>query len=365
MQAMNDLSARIAGFRPAIRAAMDRVVDSGWVVLGPEVRHFEKAFADYLAADHCIGVANGTEAIEIALRALGAKSGDRVAMAANAGMYSLTAAQTLGVEPVFVDVHPDDQTVTFEGVARGVDAGVKGVIVTHLFGLAVAEIAAIAAFCRSRGVFLVEDCAQSHGAIVDGVRVGTFGDASSFSFYPTKNLGALGDGGAVVTSDDNVAQTLRRLRQYGWTSKYTVELGGARNSRLDEIQAAILLAFLPELDAMNSRRRAIAERYVAGISHTDVALPPLRGDAYVAHLFVVRSAKRDSLREHLLAQGVQSDVHYPIPDHRQPVARGAYASVSLPNTEALATSILTLPCYPEMTNEAVDRVIAAVNGWRP
>lgn len=363
MQPINDLSARIAPFRPAILAAMERVVDSGWVVLGPEVRAFEQAFAEYLSVPHCVGVANGTDAIELALRALGVRPGDRVAMAANAGMYSLTAARTLGAEPFFVDVDAEDQVMTLAGVSQALDAGANGVIVTHLFGLAIGEIAAIAQLCRERGAFLIEDCAQAHGASVDGIRVGKFGDAASFSFYPTKNLGALGDGGAVVTSNDGVAQTLRRLRQYGWTSKYQVELGGSRNSRLDEVQAAVLLAFLPELDAMNARRRAIAERYIAGISHPDVALPQARGDSYVAHLFVVRSSNRDSLREHLLASGIHSDVHYPIPDHRQPVMGEAYASLSLPSTEALAKSILTLPCYPEMSDGAVDRVIHAVNGW--
>jgi len=363
MQQINDLSARIAPYQEQIKAAVNRVVDSGWLVLGPEVKQFEAAFAAYLGAGECISVANGTDAIELGLKALGVAAGDSVATVANASMYTTTALLAIGAEPFFMDVDLDSRCATLAEVTRALDAGVKAVVVTHLYGLAAPEIAAIADLCAQRGVPLFEDCAQSHGAMVDGKRTGTFGAASSFSFYPTKNLGALGDGGAVVTSDPAIAQRMRALRQYGWADKYKVQVAGARNSRLDEMQAAILSAFLPGLDAANARRLEIAERYRAGLSHPDVAVPNAAGAAYVGHLYVVRSARRDALRAHLREAGIASEVHYPIPDHRQPVFGERFAGLRLENTEILAAEILTLPCYPEMSDAAVDRVVAAVNGW--
>jgi dTDP-4-amino-4,6-dideoxygalactose transaminase len=210
---------------------------------------------------------------------------------------------------------------------------------------------------------LLEDCAQAHGAQVNGKRVGTFGDAASFSFYPTKNLGALGDGGAVVTNSPSLAEKVGLLRQYGWTAKYSVEAPGARNSRLVEMQAAILSAFLPHLDDANARRREISARYSTLIRHPHIALPQKGGADYVAHLYVIRSRQRDGLREHLSQLNIASDIHYPIPDYRQPVFGERYIKICLQNTECLAREILTLPCYPEMSDEEVDCVVAAVNGW--
>lgn len=363
MQQINDLSARIGQYQDKIQAAVARVIASGWVVLGPEVKQFEQNFAAYLGAADCISVANGTDAIELGLKALGVRAGDSVATVANASMYTTTALLAIGAEPFFMDVDLDSRCASLAEVTRAVDAGVKVVVVTHLYGVAAPEIAQIAAFCAERGVPLFEDCAQAHGAAIGGKRTGTFGAASSFSFYPTKNLGALGDGGAVVTSDPAIAARMRALRQYGWSDKYKVDVAGARNSRLDEMQAAILSAFLPGLDAANARRLAIAERYRAGLRHPEVDVPQAGGESYVGHLYVVRSARRDALRAYLREAGIASEVHYPIPDHRQPVFGDRYAAVRLENTERLASDILTLPCYPEMSDADVDRVVAAVNGW--
>jgi dTDP-4-amino-4,6-dideoxygalactose transaminase len=250
-------------------------------------------------------------------------------------------------------------------VERAITAGVKAVVVTHLYGLAAHEIREIAMLCKQKGVGLLEDCAQAHGAMIDGRRVGTFGDAASFSFYPTKNLGALGDGGAVITNNEEISEKVARLRQYGWTEKYRVEFAGACNSRLDEVQAAILSEFLPYLDAANARRRSIANRYSTQIEHFEVQTPGSMCEEYVAHLYVVRCKNRDSLRVHLRTQDIASDVHYPIPDYRQPVFGERFAQVRLANTERLTSEILTLPCYPEMTDAQVDQVIAGVNSWRP
>lgn len=362
---INDLTARIRANTEAIKLATSRVIDSGWLVLGPEVRRFEQAFAEYLGTTHCISVANGTEAIELALRALGIRQGDTVATVANAGMYTTTALLAIGANPHFLDVDLETRNATLAEVERALAEGVKSVVVTHLYGLAAPEIGQIAKRCAEMGVPLLEDCAQAHGARVDGQRVGTFGDAASFSFYPTKNLGALGDGGAVVTKNGAVAEKVERLRQYGWTTKYQVEIGGARNSRLDEIQAAILSVFLPTLDATNVRRREIASLYTTKIEHSDVNLPHVGKEDYVAHLYVLRSAGRDSLREHLRESGISAEVHYPIPDHQQPLFGNRFDLISLKNTEQLSKEILTLPCYPEMSDAQVEQVAARINMWRP
>lgn len=363
MQQINNLSAKITKHQTQIKASIDRVIASGWLVLGPEVKQFEESFAAYLGACHCVSLANGTDAIELALKSMGVGPGDRVATVANAGMYTTTAILAIGAEPYFMDVDIDTRGATLAEVTRAVEAGIKAVVVTHLYGLAIPEIAQIAQYCTQNGVPLLEDCAQAHGSQVNGKRVGTFGDAASFSFYPTKNLGALGDGGAVVTCNPELAEKVGLLRQYGWTSKYRVEVAGARNSRLDEMQAAILSEFLPHLDEANARRREIAARYSTLIHHPNVALPQEGGTDYVAHLYIIRSQQRDALREHLRKLKIASDVHYPIPDYRQPVFGERFAEIHLQTTERLANEILTLPCYPEMNDEEINYIIAAVNGW--
>lgn len=361
---MNDLSVRVRMYEKQLNALISRVIKSGWFVLGSEVKAFEKSFADYLGIEHCISVANGTDAIELALRALGVERGDSVATVANSGMYTTTALLAIGAEPFFLDVDLASHNATLEEVDRALAAGVQAVVVTHLYGLAVPEIRLIAESCKRQGVPLLEDCAQAHGARVEGRCVGTFGDAASFSFYPTKNLGAFGDGGAVVTASRLVADKVERLRQYGWATKYRVEIEGARNSRLDEMQAAILSLFLQDLDSCNVRRREIASQYSAKIIHTGVLLPAQRADEYVAHLYVVRSARRDALCMHLHDQNIATDVHYPIPDYRQPIFGKKFELINLKNTECLVKEILTLPCYPEMTDMQVEHVVTAVNAWQ-
>jgi dTDP-3-amino-2,3,6-trideoxy-4-keto-D-glucose/dTDP-3-amino-3,4,6-trideoxy-alpha-D-glucose/dTDP-2,6-dideoxy-D-kanosamine transaminase len=361
---INNLSARLAAHQTQIQSAIDRVIASGWLVLGPEVKQFEALFAAYIGSNHCLSVANGTEAIELALKAMSIGRGDVVATVANAGMYTTTAMLAIGAEPFFLDVDLETRCVTLAEVARAIEAGVQAVVVTHLYGLAIPEISQIAQYCAQKGVPLLEDCAQAHGARINGRCVGTFGDAASFSFYPTKNLGALGDGGAVVTNNSAIAGKLTRLRQYGWSAKYRVEVFGARNSRLDEVQAAILLEFLPHLDAANARRREIAACYTAQIRRPDLLVPKEGGAEYVAHLYVVRSSRRDALREHLRTVDIASEVHYPRPDYRQPLFGDRFAGLCLENTERLTGEVLTLPCYPEMSDTEVEEVIAAVNGWR-
>jgi len=242
-------------------------------------------------------------------------------------------------------------------VAQHVDA----VVATHLYGL-LCDMEEIGALCNRYGIPLIEDCAQAHGAARGGQRAGSFGDAAAFSFYPTKNLGALGDAGMVVTSDQGIATRVRLLRQYGWNPKYHVTVEGARNSRLDELQAAILSAKLPHLEHWNARRREIAARYSKGLRNPRVQPPEIRGSDYVSHLYVVVCEERDSLRAHLASTGVGTEVHFPVPDHRQALfaQRGQSA---LPVSEWLSERVLTLPCFPELRDEEVDFVIARVNEW--
>jgi dTDP-4-amino-4,6-dideoxygalactose transaminase len=339
------------------------VLDGGWLVLGPEVRRLEELLAQACGVAHARTVANGTDALELALRALGVRAGDRVATVANAGKYTCTALSAIGAEPLFLDVDEENLLLARTEVTRALDAGVKALVLTHLYGRLVPHAAETAALCRDRGVALLEDCAQAHGATLDGRAAGSFGDAACFSFYPTKNLGALGDGGAVVTDDAALAERVGQLRQYGWEGKYRVQAQGGRNSRLDELQAAILGVFLPHLAAWNERRRAIASAYAQKITHPLVRLPRAPGEDDVAHLYVLRTRHRDHLAAWLKEQGIASDVHYPVPDHRQQVWGQRFSGVTLPVTERAAAEILTLPCYPEMDRGQVAMVVEAVNAW--
>ncbi|GAA0707511.1 DegT/DnrJ/EryC1/StrS family aminotransferase [Dactylosporangium roseum] len=362
LRAMNDLTAHNASLAGELSAAVTRVLDSGWYVLGREVAAFEEAFAAHCGVPHAIGVGNGTDALELALAGVGIGRGDRVALVANAGGYGTAAVRALGAIPVYVDVSPETWLLDPVALDRALSGGVGAVIVTHLYGR-LADMAALSAVAARHGVKIVEDCAQAHGAARDGRRAGSFGAAAAFSFYPTKNLGALGDAGVVVTADPAVAERVTRLRQYGWDRKYRMATGPGRNSRLDEIQAAVLRVKLPHLDAWNARRVALARRYTTSITHPKVALPVIEAPWHVAHLFVVRTADRDGLAAHLRAHGVPSETHYPIPDHRQPGFGDRFADVSLPVTEQLCAETLSLPCYPEMSDADADLVATAVDRW--
>ncbi|RZA22320.1 MAG: DegT/DnrJ/EryC1/StrS family aminotransferase [Lysobacteraceae bacterium] len=359
---VNSLQRHIQPMADRLAAAARGVIDSGHFVLGPHVQRFEQAFAAYCGVGHVVGVGNGTDALELSLRALGVGPGDRVAVVANAAMYGATAIVACGGTPVFVDINPETHTMCADALASTLESGpLKAVIVTHLYGR-LAAMEALLPQCRDRGIPVVEDCAQAHGARDGaGIRAGAFGDIASFSFYPTKNLGALGDGGAVATSSPDLAERTRQLRQYGWTAKYTNTLAGGRNTRLDEMQAALLLEMLPELDGWNARRRAIANRYTAAIKTRRLVVPPSCGAEHVAHLYVVRCEDRDESRAQLAELGIQTDVHYPTPDYRQPCLLGKIDASPLPHTEADASSVMTLPCFPELTDAEVDAVIAACN----
>lgn len=359
----NNLRSRLERHRDVLDEAYAAVIDSAYLVLGPNVTRFEEEFASFIGTDACVGVANGTDALELALRSVGVGPNSLVATTANAGGYTSTAIRSIGANPVYADVDPKSHTLTLQAATGAIAAGADVVVLTHLYGQLAPDTVAIAKLCEDRGVPLIEDCAQSHGAQSGGKLAGSFGTASAFSFYPTKNLGAIGDGGAVCT-DSETAERVGRLRQYGWSSKYTVGSEGGRNSRLDELQAAFLLAMLPSLPSDNAERVAIATRYTASIDSPHIELPPLAAPEHVAHLFVVQSDFRDDLHDHFEQHGVSTAIHYPIPDHHQPVVEQD-GDWSLLVTERLATRILSLPCYPGMPAGEVDHVIATANAFEP
>lgn len=355
-------SATGAAFGVDLAACLQRVVASGHYVLGPEVRAFEAAFAHSVGVAQAVGVASGTDALVLALRALGVGAGARVVTVANAGCYASTAIAQVGATPLYLDVDPGRLTLAPRALQVALaSGGVDAVIATHLYGR-MADMAAIAPLCAAAQVPLIEDCAQAHGAALAGRAAGAWGTLGSFSFYPTKNLGALGDGGAVVTADAALAARLRALRQYGWGERYRVELPGGMNSRLDELQAAVLLTKLPHLAAANAARAAIAARYSAAWADLPLVLPPPAGADNVTHLYVVRTPRRAQLQAFLAHCAIVSAIHYPLPDHRQAV-HGDVPAPHLPVTEQACAEVLSLPCFPGMEPRQVARVIAAVRAF--
>lgn len=355
-----DPRACLAPHLDAVQAAIERVLRSGRYILGPEVETFEQAWAAYLGGGHAVGVANGTDAIELALRAVGVRPGDRVATVANTVSATAAAIQATGAVPVFVEIDPASMTMDPAALDAALVLGaVKAVVPVHLYGRPAAMDAILEA-ARRHGAAVVEDCAQAHGATIAGQAVGTFGDAAAFSFYPTKNLGALGDGGAVVTRDEATAERVRSLRQYGWKRRYLSDEPG-RNSRLDELQAAILRALLPSLDPANRQRAELARRYLQRLSDGPWRLP-LADDATVSawHQFTLRTPRRDEVLAALAAKGIQAGVLYPVPLHRQPAFAQA---VSLPTTEAACAEVLCLPVHPALSAADIDRVADEILRW--
>ena len=358
-----DLKAAYHRLQAEIDAAVARVLAGGWYILGPEVSAFETEFAAYLGVEHAVGVASGTDAVLLALRALGVGPGDEVITVAHTAVATVAAIELAGATPRFVDISPDTYTLDPAQLAAAITPRTRAVIPVHLYG-APADMDAILAVARAHGLLVVEDCAQAHGARYRGQMVGTLGDAAAFSFYPTKNLAALGDGGAVATNRPEVADRLRLLRQYGWRERYVSDVAG-HNSRLDELQAAILRVRLRHLDAENEARRRLAARYDAALAGLPITLPIARPeDCPVYHLYVIRTAARDALAEHLRVQGIGTGVHYPVAVHRQPAyAHLGYGPGSLPATEAAAAEVLSLPMYPDLTEAAVDGVAGAIREY--
>lgn len=350
--------------REAIDAALARVLESGWYILGREVESFEAEFAQAMGAKWAVGVANGTDAIEIALRALGVKAGDRVATVSHTAVATVAAIARIGAVPLFVDVHPRRYTMdpaSLDVLLSTPEGGkMKALVVVHLYGQP-ADMATIVPLARAHGLAIVEDCAQAHGARLDGRLAGSWGDLACFSFYPTKNLGALGDGGAVTGADPALGEPVRLLRSYGWQARYVSERFGI-NSRLDELQAAILRVGLAHLGHDNERRRAIAARYDRELAGIGVDLPwQAPGAHHVFHQYVIATDGRDALQERLKGLGVGSLVHYPKAVHQQPAYDDpALRPVGLPCTERLVERILSLPMYPQLPDDEASGVTAAL-----
>lgn len=340
---------------------MGAVLDSGWFVLGEQVEAFEREFAEYCGARYAVGVGSGTEALHLGLLALGVEPGDEVITVAFTAVPTATAIWLAGARPVFVDVDPGTYTMDPSQVEDRITPRTKVILPVHLYGHP-ADLDPLLDVARRHGLGVLEDAAQAHGARYRGRPIGSIGDATAFSFYPTKNLGACGDGGMVTTSDPKLAEKLRLLRNYGQRSRYVHEVQGA-NSRLDEVQAALLRVKLAKLEGWNAERRRRADEYRARLR--GVVVPREESWArHVWHLYVVRSEQRDALQEHLRARGVGTLIHYPTPVHLQPAFRWlGLPEGSLPNTERLAGEILSLPLYPELPLSDVAYVAEQVNAF--
>ena len=362
---MNDFKAEPPDLRQAMSAAAARVFASGWYVLGNEVKAFEQAWAAACGTPHCVGVGNGMDAIELALRALDIGPGDEVITTPMTAFATVLAVLRAGAVPVLADIEPDSALLALDSVRRCLTPRTRAVLLVHLYGQ-MRDMTAWTTLCREAGVHLVEDCAQSHLASWDGRVAGSIGAAGAYSFYPTKNLGAIGDGGALVTSDAALAQRVGRLRNYGQSERYVhPELG--MNSRLDELQAALLSERLRWLEQFTARRRQIAGAYDANLRHPRVRLlaPPQQAASHVHHLYVLRCDDRDALSRHLFERGVQTLIHYPVPMHRQqPCTALRRDPQGLARTEAHAATSVSIPCHPQMSDADVAAIIDAINGWR-
>ncbi|MGL5990780.1 MAG: DegT/DnrJ/EryC1/StrS family aminotransferase [Plesiomonas sp.] len=358
-----DLKAINNQYQQELKEACARVIDSGWYIMGNELTQFEADFATYCGTRHAIGVANGLDALILVLRAwkeLGKlKAGDEVIVQANTYIASILAITENDLVPVLVEPNPHTYNLDPDIVKAAITSKTKAILPVHLYGQ-LSPMRDLMVIAKEYDLLVLEDCAQAHGAESEGVRAGNWGDAAGFSFYPGKNLGALGDAGAVTTNDDDLAQTIKALRNYGSHKKYENLYKGV-NSRLDEIQAAMLRVKLPYLETETARRQQIAQAYRAGIINPLITLPNVNDElTHVWHLFVVRSEKREALQQHLATQGIQTLIHYPIAPHKQQ-AYSQWHNKQLPLTEQIHQQVLSLPLDPTMSDETVNVVISAVN----
>jgi dTDP-4-amino-4,6-dideoxygalactose transaminase len=361
---MNDFAGEPEALVNAQVSACDRVFRSGWWVLGGEVSAFEREWAEWLRVPHAVGCGNGLDAIELGLRAMGIGPGDEVITTPMTAFATVLAVIRAGATPVLADIDPDTGMLAPDSVRRCIGPRTKAILLVHLYGQ-IGPVHELLSLADEHGIQLVEDCAQAHGANVKGVSAGSFGVFAAWSFYPTKNLGAVGDGGAFTTALPELAELARSLRNYGQSVRYHHPMLGM-NSRLDEIQAAILRERLRYLQQWVDRRRKIAQNYRSGISHQDVRIMPLPAEEgrHAHHLFVVTSRRRDDLQAYLKKEGVDSLIHYPIPVHfQEPCRQLDRDPMGLKRAEEHAATCLSLPIHPGLIDEQVDRVIAAVNDF--
>jgi dTDP-4-amino-4,6-dideoxygalactose transaminase len=350
-----------AVFMVELETTATRVIRSGWYVLGQEVSAFETEFAQYVGTKHCIGVANGLDALTLSIEALDLPKGSDILVASNTYIATILAIVRAGHRPVLVEPELETFNIDPANLVGSMTANTRAICVTHLFGKS-CRMDAICAFAQEHGLKIVEDCAQSHGAKLAGKMMGTFGNAGCFSFYPTKNLGAIGDAGAVVTNDDALADRLRHTRNYGSKQKYVNDYVGV-NSRLDEMQAALLRVKLRHLDEMTAHKRALAEIYFANLPEW-VAQPLRRPDEFdVFHIYGIRHPRRDALRQHLLAHGVKTEIHYPIPPHRQEAMKDILYG-DYPIANALHATELSLPISAGHTVKDVETVSEIIRQFK-
>ena len=356
-------SAQFHSHKAEIEQAIRKVLGSGRYVLGPELEALEYEFAEYIETSHAIGVANGTDALELALRALDIGLGDEVITVSHTAVATVAAIEAAGAVPVLVDAEPHYWTLDAEQLSGVLTERTRAVVAVHLYGQA-ADMDAITEFCRDRKLALVEDVSQAHGARWKGKRLGSLGDIGCFSCYPTKNLGAIGDAGLVVTGNVKLAARVRMLREYGWRERYVSEFAG-RNSRLDELQAAILRVKLRHLDEDNAKRRANASHYTESLAGQGFQLPSVRpGAEHVFHLYVIKLRNRVGIMEHLKQLGIQAGIHYPVPVHLQPAYKGRIrTALTMRCTESLVDEVLSLPLYPELGPEQIDEVVRALKSF--
>lgn len=349
-------------FQTEFARVQQEVLESGWVILGEQLKAFETAFAAFTGVRHCIGVANGLDALILTLRAFKelslVREGDEVLVPANTYIATILAVFEAGLKPVLVDTEPGSYVMTVAGLQSALTSKTRAILPVHLYG-ELCPMPEIMRFAGQHELLVLEDCAQSHGAHLQGIHGGAFGHAGAYSFYPGKNLGALGDGGAIITQDDALAEVLRAIRNYGSEKKYHNRYKGL-NSRLDELQAAFLAIKLKCLVNDNRARRQVAQTYLKGLQGLDLILPDFQdADAHVWHLFVIRHKDRDNFVRRLLDRGIQTMVHYPVPPHQQ-VGYAELHGLVLPNSESLHREVLSLPMGPTMTDEQVQAVIEAV-----
>ncbi len=359
---INDLTRGIAQSDEAAQA-VSRVLRSGYWIHGPEHAAFEQEFAGFLNVDRVLGVASGTDALEIALRAVGCKPGSKIITVANAGGYTPIAAAGIGCEVIYCDVDSEKLLIDPIALAPLLSKEISAVVVTHLYGN-VAPVTLIKGMCDKFGISVIEDCAQSTGASEDGVRVGGIGHVGTFSFYPTKNLGAIGDGGALATNDPKIAQRITQLRQYGWTSKYKIDLPGGMNSRLDEIQSAVLRIGLPKLDSMNEKRKQIIEQYSKALKESPIRLVTSFQPGNVAHLAVLEIPEdlgRDRFQKHMKDRGISTDIHYPILDCDQVGLRQSLIETELLVSKFASKLIVSIPLFPELTTREIEEITSSLS----
>ena len=361
---MNDFKREPESLIQAQMSAVERVMRSGWWILGQEVKSFEEEWSGFSGISHTVGVGNGMDALEIGLRALGIGAGDEVITTSMTAFATVLSILRAGALPVLADIDPDTAILSLESAARCISAKTRAVMVVHLYGQS-AHLEKFNFFCQEHGIYLIEDCAQAHGAYSKGCPVGTAGVFSGWSFYPTKNLGAIGDAGALSTMNPEIALKARQLRNYGQSVRYHHPSQGL-NSRLDELQAAILRERLKLLGQWNLRRREIAHALAAGIKSSYVYILPFPKEAnsHVHHLFVVTTPHREALATHLKEKGIETLIHYPVPVHHQEPSKALRLDPKgLPRTEKHAQECLSLPCNPFLTDEEIEIVIDAVNGF--